>query len=454
MRAAQLSQAHKTLSTAQSAVGLIDDAIAGYRDILKREPANEHASRLLLSALLYAPGSAASLFEEHLDFARRLGSGKHPVPDWKAGARPGRKLRIGYVSSDLRRHPVGFNLVPLVEHHDRAAFEIYLYSSSRQRDSMTDWFKERTDAWRPIANLSDAAAAQVIVQDEVDILVLLAGRFDENRPLLATYRPAPIQVSMHDPATSGLTEMDYLIADRGLVPRRAREQFTERVACLPTFYVHPPVREAPLHAGPPCARDGRVTFGSFNNPAKINEGVVALWAQVLNAVSGSRLLLKYFNTFVAPGVRSRYSGLFRKHGIDDDRLILVDKPRDARKHHLDRYSQIDIALDTFPFTGSTTTFEALSMGIPVVTLEGDRMVGRWSAAMLRKVGLSRLIARSEVEYVEIARQLASNPDALARLRGELPERLARSPLCAEQARARQLERLYRCMWARRLAQQS
>jgi predicted O-linked N-acetylglucosamine transferase (SPINDLY family) len=247
--------------------------------------------------------------------------------------------------------------------------------------------------------------------------------------------------------------MDYLIADRSLVPRHTKEKFTERVACLPTFYVHPPVREAPLSPAPPSAQDGRVTFGSFNNPAKINEDVVALWAQVLHAVAGSRLLLKYFSAFMAPGVRSRYSGLFRKYGITEDRLILVDKPKDGRKHHLNRYHQIDIALDPFPFTGSTTTFEALSMGIPVVTLEGDRMVGRWSAAMLRKVGLSRLIARSEVEYVEIARQLASNPDALTRLRGELPERVAHSPLCAEQARTRQLERLYRRMWARHAAKQ-
>ena len=451
----QFTAARKNLATTRCAVGLIDEAIAGYREILEKEPGDEHVSRLLLTTLLYAPGTAASLFEEHLDFARRLGSREHPVPEWKISTNPDRKLRIGYVSSDLRGHPVGFNLVPLIEYRDRGAFEIYLYSSyAGKPDHITRWFRERADAWRSIAQLSDASAAQLILQDQVDILVLLAGRFDDNRPLLATYRPAPVLVSMHDPATSGLAEMDYLIADRSLVPRHAKEKFTERVVCLPTFYVHPPVREAPLSPVPPSAGDGRITFGSFNNPAKINESVVALWAQVLHGVADSRLLLKYFNAFMAPNVRSRYSGLFRKHGIAEDRLNLVDQPKDSREHHLDRYNQIDIALDPFPFTGSTTTFEALSMGIPVVTLEGDRMITRWSAAMLRKVGLSRLIARSESEYVEIARQLASNPDALARLRGELPERVARSPLCAERARARQLERLYRRMWARWLVQQS
>jgi protein O-GlcNAc transferase len=273
--------------------------------------------------------------------------------------------------------------------------------------------------------------------------VLLAGRFDDNRPLLATYRPAPVQVSMHDPATSGLDEIDYLIADRGLAPRRTRERFTERVACLPTFYLHPPLRRAAARRG---IRDGRITFGSFNNPAKLNADVVALWARVLHSVPGSRLLLRYRGVFLMPGVRERYLALFSAHGIAEDRLIVPAEPRDGRDQHLARYDDVDIALDPFPFTGSTTTFEALSMGVPVVTLEGERMVARWSLAMMRKVGLAHLVARNADEYVEIARRLAGAPDELARLRRELPERVVRSPLCAERGRTRQLERLYRRMW--------
>jgi predicted O-linked N-acetylglucosamine transferase (SPINDLY family) len=252
---------------------------------------------------------------------------------------------------------------------------------------------------------------------------------------------------MHDPATSGLREIDYLIADRNMVPRNSPEKFTERVACLPTFYVHPPLDAARQVSALPAARNGRITFGSFNNLAKINEDVVALWAQILHRVSTARLVLKYFNIYSDPGVRLRYLQLFRKCGIAEERLSLSDEQSDDRGDHLARYGQIDIALDPFPYNGTTTTFEALGMGVPVVTLLGTSMRARMSAAMLVKIGLPQLIARSEAGYVEIARQLASNHDELALLRKDLPQRVARSPLCAVQARTRQLERLYRRMWA-------
>jgi predicted O-linked N-acetylglucosamine transferase (SPINDLY family) len=435
------------LAAMRYSFGLVHEAIAGYREILDRDPQSVHAARHLLMGLLYSPATADVLFEQHLEFARRFAATTPAAPLSARKPRPGGKIRVGYVSSDLRRHPVGYNLLPIIRSHDRSRFEIYFYSNVKQPDSMTRWFREQSTAWRSITLLSDKAAAQMVREDEVDILVLLAGRFDDNRPLIATHRAAPVQVSMHDPATSGLKEMDYLIADRGLSPRRTAEKFTERVVCLPTFYLHAPMNDVPSFRVPPFIQNGMITFGSFNNPAKINEGVVALWARVLNGVRGSRLLLKYMGVFGVPSVRAHYVDLFRKHGIGEDRLIISDPAKEERGKHLTHYASIDIALDTFPFAGSTTTFEALWMGVPVVTLQGERMAARWSSAMLRKVGLSRLIAASEAGYVEIARELASNRDELVRLRGELRERVARSPLCAEQARARQLERLYRRMWA-------
>ncbi|MBI3042265.1 MAG: tetratricopeptide repeat protein [Betaproteobacteria bacterium] len=439
--------ARMNLTGMQLAFGLVAESIAGYRRILETEPQHEQAARQLLMTLLYEPISAEALFAEHQAYGERFGSGKGTIPDWHGHIRSGKKLRVGYVSSDLRSHPAGYNFAPLVQYRDRSAFEVYLYSHLKRPDRMTRWFEEQADAWRSITYLSDRAAAQRIRDDEIDILVVLAGRFDENRPLLVTYRPAPVLVSLYDPATSGLKEFDYLIADRAMVPRNTPEKFTERVVCLPTAYLHAPLDEALRVTALPAARNGCITFGSFNNPAKINENVVALWARVLNSVPGSRVRLKHFDIFRIPAVRSRYVDLFRQHGIAEDRLLLSDQAVDERERHLARYGEIDIALDTFPFTGSTTTFEALSMGVPVVTLLGERMVARWSAAMLRKAGLSRLVARSESDYVEIARDLASDTEALGRLRGTLRERVARSPLCAVQARARQLERLYRRMWA-------
>jgi len=441
------ASARVNLSSARLSLGLDAEAIAGFREVLEREPQNEPAARHLLMALLYGRGNADELFEEHLSFARRFAAADAAAPVWNSAAAPGRKLRIGYVSSDLRMHPVGYNLASVIQNHNRDAFEVHVYSNVKRPDHMTRWFQDQVDVWHSIVPLSDRAAAELIRQDQVDILVLVAGRFDDNRPLLATHRAAPIQVSMHDPATSGLAEMDYLIADRALVPRHTTEKFTERVVCLPTFFLNPPLDDAPQIPAHPAARNGRVTFGSFNNLAKINEGVVEVWARVLRGVPGSRLLLKYRGVFAIPSVRSRIVDRFREHGIEEERLLLPGHGGEDRARHLERYGEIDIALDPFPFTGSTTTFEALWMGVPVVTLEGSRMVARWSAAMLRKVGLPHLIARNEAEYVEIARQLASNPGELARLRAELRDRVARSPLCAEQARTRQLERLYRRMWA-------
>ncbi len=430
-------------------IGRAAEAIAGYRKILEAEPGNREAACKLLLALLFEPGAPDELFAEHLAFARRYAPAGRPRARSHAPRAEGR-IRVGYVSADFSRHPVATNLAPVIRHHDRAAFEIFLYSDVKRPDELTQWFQEQAP-WRAIAHMPDEEVADLIRKDAIDVLVILAGRFEDNRLLLATQRAAPVQVSMHDPATSGLEEMDYLIADRGLVPRRSAEKFTERIACLPTFYLRSPLHDAPPVAPTPAAGAGRITFGSFNNIAKINESVVALWARLLHRVPGSRLLLKYHDVFTISAARSRYVDLFRRHGIEAERLVLVDRPIKPEAQHLAEYAEIDIALDPFPFSGATTTFEALWMGVPVVTLQGDRMVARWTAAMLRKIGLSRLVAGSESGYVDIASGLAADIPGLSRLRAGLRERVARSPLCAERARTRQLERLYRRMLAIRLA---
>jgi predicted O-linked N-acetylglucosamine transferase (SPINDLY family) len=435
-------------------LGRWEEAVAAIRKALELEPKNPEAVRQFLALQLYAPVGAREFGESQLEFGRRFGSGAGAIPAWKGRDGHGRRIRIGYVSSDFRRHPVGHNLEPIIRRHDRDAFEIYLYSNVKRPDALTQWFSDQATVWQSISNMPDADAADAIRRDGVDILVLLAGRFDDNRPLLALQRAAPIQVSMHDPATSGLAEVDYLIADRNLVPRRALEPFTERVLCLPTFYLHPPVPDADPVSEPPLARNGWVTFGSFNNPAKINAAVVALWARVLGSVPDSRMLLKYKNTFAIPSLQSRLVSQFQSHGIGKERLMFSEPRVDERNSHLARYARMDIALDTFPFSGSTTTFESLWMGVPVVALEGDRMVSRWSSAMLRKAGLGGCVARTETGFVGIARELASNPGELARLRAGMRDRVARSPLCAESARARQLERLYRRMWTIWLNQRS
>lgn len=443
------AEAHNNLGKALQDIGLLDEAMASFRSALAIKPNCLDTNRAFLTALLYQPAiKIDALFAEHRACAARLSAADVSISrGFTNNPSSRKKLRIGYVSSDFRNHPVGRNIMPLIGRHDREKFEVYLYANVKRPDGLTDWFNGAADGWRSIVGLSDEAAAEMIRRDEIDLLVLLAGRFDDNRPLIAAYRAAPVQVSFHDPATSGLKAMDYLIADAMLSPRDTSEQFTERVVHLPTFYVHPPLAGAPEVTPLPAREKAYVAFGSFNNPSKVNERVVALWAKVLHAVPGSRLVLKYQNIFGNESVRKRCLELFLAQGIEAARLDLISAS-DSSEQHMARYAAVDIALDPFPFNGSTTTFEALWMGVPVITLLGDRMVARWSGAMLKKLQLDELIAHDETEYVAIAQGLAQNLERLESLRGGLRDRVAKSPLCDETRRARQVERLFRWMWAK------
>ncbi|MBT9613608.1 MAG: tetratricopeptide repeat protein [Burkholderiales bacterium] len=443
------AEAHCNLGIALVRLGQLDDAINSYLTALKINPDSLDANRAYLAALLYQPAiTSDTLFEKITSFTARMCLGlreiNRPFPN---SLEPCRKLRIGYVSSDFRYHPVGRNIMPLIGCHDRSKFEIYLYGNVLKPDSVTEWFKGAVAAWRSIVGVSDQDAAEMIRRDGIDILVFLAGRFDDNRPLIAACRAAPVQVSFHDPVSSGLKGMDYLLTDHALSPPDTKERFTERLFHLPTFYVHPPSIDMPDVKAPPARVNGYVTFGSFNNLSKVNEKVVALWSRVLHAVPDARLTIKYQNVFGNESTRRRYLGLFQEQGIEARRLDLVSAS-DTGGQHLARYAGIDIALDTFPFTGSTTTFEALWMGVPVVSLLGDHMVARWSGAMLKKLKLDELVARDEAGYVNIAQGLAQDLDRLESLRFSLRERVARSPLCDEQGRAYQIEKAFRWMWAK------
>lgn len=437
------------LGRALEGLGQRDEAIAYYERALEIEPDLLDANRLYLMSALYRPDLGNDMrFELMTRFAARMSAGLRTITREFSNERdPCRKLRIGYVSSDFRYHPVGRNILPLIGFHDLKKFDVYLYGNVLKPDTMTDWFKSAATAWRSIVGESDQDVAEMIRGDAIDVLVFLAGHFDDNRPLIAACRAAPVQVSFHDPITSGLQDMDYLLTDQGLSPRDTAEQFTERLFHLPTFYVHPLSTSMPYAGLPPVSEKGHITFGSFNNPAKVNERVVALWSRVLHAVPGSRFVIKYQDIFKNESLSSRFRDMFSANGIECNRYDLVSAA-DTGSQHLARYAAIDIALDTFPFTGSTTTFEALWMGVPVVTLLGDHMVARWSGAMLKKLKLDELIAQSEDEYVRIAVALAQDADRLASLRAGLRERVAKSPLCDERRRTQQIERAYRWMWAK------
>ena len=427
--------------------GRANEAIVANRQMMSLCPDYIEGWRFHFAAMLYATESLNKEWQEacaafELRYAAPLCKANYSHTNLRD---PARRIRIGYVSSDFRSHPVARNLLPLLQNHNRNLFEVMLYDSTAHSDAVTALCKAAADSWCSIRNLKDEAAAEKIRADGVDILVILAGRFDENRPLIAAYQPAPIQVSLHDPATSGLRVMDYLITDGNLSPRDTTEYFSERLIRLPTFYVHAPILDAPEVGPLPVQQKGYITFGSFNNPSKINESVVALWARVLNAVPDSRIVLKFQNVFDNESVRARYLKGFATHGVGQTRIDFGGA-KEALSNHLARYQDIDIALDPFPFTGSTTTFEALWMGAPVITLAGESMVSRWSTAMLKKVKLDELIAHSEDEYVAIAQRLAGDLEYLSELRTGLRARVELSPLCDERGRTMQIERAYRWMW--------
>jgi hypothetical protein len=317
----------------------------------------------------------------------------------------------------------------------------------RRPDDETDWFRAQAAGWRSITGLADDVVATMIRDDRVDIMIYLAGRFDHNRPQVAAWRPAPVQVSLFDVATSGMAEMDYLVVDSFMAPARRSEKFVEHLLRLPSVYLHEPIGFAPPVTPPPVLNNGRVIFGSFNNPAKVNDEVLRLWAEVLRAVPGSRLKLKYRGYYRQPGLQRRVREVFEAAGIDSGRVEMggtYENPGD----HIALYRDVDIALDTHPFTGSTTTFETLWMGVPVVTLAGDSFVARWSASMISKVGLPDLVASSPKDYVDIAARLAADPERLRNLRQTLRSQVSTSPLCDGRRTTRHLERGLRAAWRR------
>lgn len=437
----------RNLGGAFLALGKHDEALEYYGRALIAGPDDGTAHRARLAAMLYHPGlSADRIYAEHRDFEK-----KSVLPLY-AFQRPhvnskelDRRLRIGFISSDIRNHPVARSLMPLFEAIDRNRYEIFLYAEVNRSDKVTEYLRHLADGWRPTVGLDDASVAEMIRNDSIDILVCLAGHFDKNRLLVCAYKPAPILVSYHDVVTSGLSAVDYLITDILLSPRNSTERFTETLIRLPTFHLQVPFTNASDVSAPPSVAVGDTTFGSFNSPSKLTPQVMALWARALISVPKSRLLLKYMGHYADEGLRQRILDEFASHGIEPDRLIL-DTHRSGILEHLDAYKLVDIALDTFPFNGSTTTFEALWMGVPVITLEGRTMVSRWGISMLTRAGLPELVARNEDQFVEIARNLAADLPQLMRLRAGLRERVARSPLCNVRARTRQIERAFRYMW--------
>ncbi|GEO81540.1 hypothetical protein ROR02_16710 [Pararhodospirillum oryzae] len=430
--------------------GRITEAIPVYAQALANQPTHAPAHSNLLLSLNYADGRSGL---ENLKAHRYWGQvhadpltpdapGHANIPD------PDRVLRIGFVSADFRTHSVGYFLRPILESLDPSLFQIYCYSTGTNDDSITEYFKRAASVWRPVARHSDEQLAALILEDRIDILVDVAGHTGGNRLLTFARKPAPVQVSwLGYPNTTGIKAMDYRLTDAVADPYGMTDDFhTEALVRLPSgFLCYQPVSEIPTEVNAlPALEKGFVTFGSFNNLSKVTPAVTALWAEVLNTVPNSKLLLKGL-VFADPQTRQFYTDLFTQHGVDPDRLILLSRI-DAADGHFRAYHQVDIGLDPFPYNGTTTTCEALWMGVPVVTLLGTIHAGRVGASLLHQVGLGHLIARDRDAYVALCAGLARDLPALAVLRRTMRARLNASPLRDEAGQARAMGVAFRDMW--------
>ncbi len=350
----------------------------------------------------------------------------------------GRPLRIGYVSADVCQHTVGLFVKDVIRAHDRSRCTVFIYSAGQVDDWVTTEVRAACTL-RAVATLDDAALAALIRQDEVDLLIDLSGHTAGSRLTVFAHRPAPVQVSwLGYFATTGLRYIDAVLLDAWHAPAGTQAQFVEPIVRLPQGrWCYQPVPWAPATVAPlPCLQTGYITFGCFNNTGKLNAGVFDVWAKVLQAVPGSRLVLKW-RTLVDEPLCDTLRAAFAARGIAPSRLEL--RPASFHVDVLKEYGDIDIALDPFPFTGGLTSCEALWMGVPVVTWPQSRVVSRQTLALLSTIGLPELAAQDADDYVRIAQQLALDPDRLAHLRLTLRARMQASPLMDVRGFTRQLE---------------
>jgi predicted O-linked N-acetylglucosamine transferase (SPINDLY family) len=422
--------AWNNLASAAPAVAAV---VVALRRTLALAPDDAAAHSNLIFALTY--GEGADVAAEAGRWAARH-CPRRPAPRFAQSRDPERRLRVGYVSGDLRQHPIAWNVEALLRQHRRGQVEVAAYSATPTPDHVTRRIAGAVDLWRDVAGLAPAEIADRMRADAVDILVVLAGHAGANPLATACHRPSPVQVSFHDVATSGLPTMNAWLTDPVLHPDGTTERFSERLLRLPCFYLHLPPEEAPAlrprASGPPV-------FGSFNNPLKLGPGVLTAWRRILDALPGAALLLKYKNRFASPLVQAPIRAALG----DRVRFLAGDV---GRAEQLALWQQVDVALDPFPFNGSTTSFEALWMGVPVVTLAGERFVGRVGASLLAQVGLSDLVSSTVDGYVARATALAGDRGRLDSLRQALRGRVAASPLCDAEAHARAVESAYRDLW--------
>ncbi len=442
----KLASAENNLGVVLEQLGEPDAAIEAYRRALAINPGFIEAHSSLLFSMNYHPDlSIEEIFAEYKRWddhhSRRL------APSWPQhdnDRRPDRRLRVGYVSPDFCRNVPHFFFEPLIAGHNPEAVELIAYAQVAHPDEVTERLQGHFAKWHDTKGLSHQAVADRVRADGIDILVDLAGHTLGNRLPVFAQKPAPVQLSwLGFGYTTGLSAIDYYLADADFVPPGAEAYFSEKVYRLPRpGLVYRPPAGMPEVAPLPAAANGFVTFGYFSRPERVNHRVIKAWAALLRAIPGARLFLNH-KAFVGPGMPERLRHRFGEHGVEGDRLII-----EQHSPPWQSYGRVDIALDPFPHNAGTTTFEALWMGVPVLSLIGRPSVGRFGATILNAVGLSDWVAQDETEYQRLGETFARNLDGLKDLRAGLRARVAASSLCDEVDFVRSVEAAYREMWHR------
>jgi predicted O-linked N-acetylglucosamine transferase (SPINDLY family) len=440
-------EAYYNLGNTLAELGRLEEAINSFNKAIAIKPDYADAYSNKFMHLQYSSDySRKLLFRYHLEFEEQFGGlGVRTFlspPSMKLAREP---LRVGYVSGDFKVHSVAYFFLSLLEQHDPNLIETFCYYNNTVKDKMTERLIAASDHWHFVHQLSNQDLVDVIKRDRIDILVDLSGHTGKNRLLVFAQKPAPIQITwLGYPDTTGLSAIDYRFTDSIADPVGVADSLhSEKLVRLPRGFLCYQGDTTALESKTlPKKKQGYITFGSFNNLLKVTPQVIKVWSKILHQVPDSKLLLKYNQIAYSA---ERYLKLFAQEGITGDRLKFYGKLPNF-KHHLELYNSIDLCLDPFPYNGATTTCESLWMGVPVVTLSGDRHVSRVGASILTCVGLTDFIAKDIDDYIKIAVAKSANENDLESTKKGLREKMQSSQLCDAKLFASEVEHAYRDMW--------
>jgi protein O-GlcNAc transferase len=425
----------------------LEEAIKYYKAVISLKPDFFLAHNNLLISLQYSETLTQEQWKKEVEAYTAVTSLLPGIQNHHNEKNPDKKLRIGYVSPDFRFHSCCWFIEPLFAAHNADLFEIICFSEVIYPDFITQKLIDYSRTWYNTVGMSDSEMVGLIQAEKIDILVDLAGHTSNNRLTVFAQKPAPVQVSwLGFPSTTGIKAIDYHISDAWLTPSDSVEYFSEELLILNhSMHCYQPPDGYPEVNELPGLKNNYITFGSFNNFAKISAGTIKLWSQVLLAVPNSRLVLKANRKADDTELWQRITDSFKNYGIESERIKFLSKEADINMH-LKYYNEIDIALDTFPYNGATTTLEALLMGVPVISLAGERTASRYGLSFLKETGLAELVAETGEQFIEAAISLANDREKLNNFRKTLRNKLLMSPLCDQKNFTLEIENAFRQIW--------